>query len=72
MFMGVTYLHSDGTELKSVLNTNIIEQIIENKERPDTCALFVHGNDSPVLIKGSYDDISKILFSFNRARKENK
>jgi len=72
MFIGVTYVRSDGTELRSVLNTNLINQVMENKERPETCALFLHGEEHPVLIKGSYEDISKILFSFNRARKESK
>ena len=73
MFMGITLVDLDEnfkikSELRTVVNTDAIEALVENKKVPNTCVMTFKPEVSMSngLIKGSYDDISKVLFGFNR------
>lgn len=69
MWVGVTLVDGDKKEtreLKAMLNTDDIFCISENLDRPET-TLITFNNDKPAaLVKGSFDQVSKIFYGFNR------
>lgn len=55
----------DGTERRIVFNTDDIKYMMENHGVPDTTIVFVR-DGKPTIIKGSFEENSKILLGFNR------
>ncbi len=70
MWMGVTLVEPDisDRELKTVINTNDIFCMSENKDNPETTLIVFHAATGKpnALIKGSYEQNAKVLFGFNR------
>lgn len=72
MFMGVTFVtfgknnaESD-KELRAIINTNNIKFLAENDVHPNTCVVTFLDDTPSGLIKGSFEELSKILYGFNR------
>lgn len=55
----------DGTERRIVFNTDDIKYMMENHGVPDTTIVFVR-DGKPTIIKGTFEENSKILLGFNR------
>ena len=51
-------------ERKIVFNTEEIKYMMDNPDDPGTTVVFT--TKSPVIIKGTFDENSKILLGFNR------
>ena len=72
MFMGVTFVTPGKNnaeadkELRAIINTNNIKLLAENTEHPNTCVVTFLDDTPSGLIKGSYEEMSKILYGFNR------
>lgn len=53
-------------ELKVMFNADNIKMLVENKDEPDTTMVVFKDGTQNALIKGSYEQNSKILYGFNR------
>lgn len=53
-------------EIKATFNTDNIKMLVENHENPETCMMTFTDGTQPALIKGSYEQNSKVLMGFNR------
>lgn len=53
-------------EIKVMFNADNIKMLVENKEEPDTTMVAFRDGTPNALIKGSYEQNSKILYGFNR------
>ena len=51
-------------ERKIVFNTEEIKYMMDNADDPETTIVFT--TNSPVIIKGTFEENSKILLGFNR------
>lgn len=51
-------------ERKIVFNTEEIKYMMDNPDDPETTVVFT--TKSPVIIKGTFEENSKILLGFNR------
>ena len=68
MWVGVILVADKGDirELKAMLNTDDIFCISENLDKPETTLITFNKDKPAALVKGSFDQVSKIFYGFNR------
>lgn len=73
MFIGVTFIAADKKgeikEIRAIVDTRYIRMIVEDKDHKDRCMITFNDETPSGLIKGSYEEISKLIFNLQRSDK---